>query len=91
MDHTNNSSSSCSAPLKDVEGQSLSPAARAKVDRICKACQDGPDTEALLQLAISEHGLVYDEARRKACTLHLQCPGPGIYWPLQGPSCSGTV
>ncbi|KAI4117475.1 MAG: hypothetical protein LQ345_002289 [Seirophora villosa] len=67
MDHTNTSCSpSCSAPLQDVEGQSLSPAARAKVDRICKACQDGPDIEALLQLAISEHGLVYDEARRKA-------------------------
>ncbi|KAL8988179.1 MAG: hypothetical protein Q9177_002707 [Variospora cf. flavescens] len=67
MDHTNKSfPPSRSATLKDVEGQSLSPAARAKVDRILNACQERPDIEALVQLASSEHGLVHDEVRRKA-------------------------
>lgn len=70
MDHTNTSfPPSRSATLQDVEGQGLSPAARAKVDRILNACQERPDIEALVQLASSEHGLVHDEVRRKACML----------------------
>lgn len=70
MDHTSSSIlPEAPEPLKDVEGQSLSPAARAKLDRITKACQNSLDVEALVQLATSKHGLVHDEVRRIACTL----------------------
>lgn len=48
--------------------RSISPAARSKIDRIWKACEDGPEIEALVHLATAKDGLVNDEVRQKACT-----------------------
>ncbi|KAL8650595.1 MAG: hypothetical protein Q9210_003729 [Variospora velana] len=82
MDHTNTSfPPSRSATLKDVGGRGLSPAARAKVDRILNACQERPDIEALVQLAISKHGLVHDEVRRKAWPILLGYSSNGVSSP----------
>ena len=41
---------------------------RPKAARIVATCGDGHDLDALVDLATTEHGLVDDEVRRKACT-----------------------
>lgn len=69
MDHTNATTSLSDWGVSmDMHGGRRSPAARAKVDRIWKACEEDRDIEALVQLATSENGLVDDEVRQKACT-----------------------
>ncbi len=64
MDHTETRSP---LPASETPEAHTSPAIRAKIDRIRKACEEGPDVEALIDLATSKDGLVDDEVRRKAC------------------------
>ncbi|KAL8896945.1 MAG: hypothetical protein Q9207_007471 [Kuettlingeria erythrocarpa] len=62
MDHTEARTPS---PASETPQAHTSPAIRAKIDRIRKACEEGPDVEALIDLATSKDGLVDDEVRRK--------------------------
>lgn len=67
MDHTQARTPSPASETSETHRRSTSPVIRAKIDRIRKACEEGPDVEALIDLATSKDGLVDDEVRRKVC------------------------